>query len=190
MRLKEIATVRTGLVLSRKKAMKHDEVSYAYRQITLKSFSDSITLESQYFDNFLSNEKIDETYISRVGDIVVRLRKPNTAVYIDERSEGLIISSLMAIIRVHEEGIENAFLAQYLNTRYVKKMLTKAVKGTTIAMIKTKDLESLLITLPPLGVQNTMLKYIALSYKEIQVLEKLKVEKKKLIDELLERILL
>jgi len=89
LKLNEIAAIRTGLVLSRKKASPYDSEKKYYRQITLKSFSNTITLQDQYFDEFISTEYIDERYISRVGDIVVRLRKPNVAAYIDEKSAGM-----------------------------------------------------------------------------------------------------
>ena len=177
MKLYDIATIRTGLVLSRKKAKLHADIKYYYKQITLKSFSDSITLQTQFFDDFISIEEIDETYTSRLGDIIVRLREPNTAVYINEKSAGLVIPSLFAIVRVNDKIVDNTFLAYYLNSMEVRKVLERELKGTTISMIKTKDLGNLVLNLPPVDVQKNMVKLMVLSEKEISLLDKLKEKK-------------
>jgi len=177
------------LVLSRKKAALHDDVKYCYKQITLKSFSNSITLQSQYFDDFISIEEIDSTYLSQVGDIVVRLREPNTAVYIDESSAGLVVPSLMAVIRVQDSRVDNAFLAHYLNSGAAKKALERELKGTTIPMIKTKDLENLMIVLPPLEEQKKVVAFMNLTKKEQYLLDKLKKEKQRLSQAVLDTII-
>lgn len=188
MKLKEIATIRTGLVLSRKKASPYDEQKRRYQQITLKSFSNTTTLQRQYFDEFLSTESIDDKYISRVGDVVVRLRKPNVAAYIDENSAGLVIPSLMCIVRVKESSVNSAYLAHYLNSSPVRKMLEREIKGTTIPMIKTKDLENLDVVLPSLEVQNKTVELMRLSAKEIELTEKLKQQKKQFSQAVLDKI--
>ena len=112
-----------------------------------------------------------------VGDIIVRLREPNTAVYIDEESAGLVVPSLFAIVRVNESTVNNTFLAYYLNSMEVKKVLERELKGTTIPMIKTKDLGELTLHLPPLNVQQNIVHFMKLSEEEIILLEKLKEEK-------------
>ena len=177
MKLNDIASIRTGLVLSRKKAARDDPKQYSYKQITLKSFSNSVTLQSDYFDDFISIEKIDDKYLTQAGDIIVRLRKPNTAVYIDEESSGLVVSSLFAIVRVNESTVNNTFLAHYLNSKEVLKALDRELKGTTIPMIKIKDLENLTIILPPIEVQERLVEFMKLFQKELQLLDKLKQEK-------------
>ena len=188
MKLKDISNIRTGLVLARKKATLDDEKHF-YRQITLKSFSNSITLESQYLDDFISVEEIDPTYLSQFGDIVVRLREPNTAVYIDEASSGLLIPSLMVIVRVHDKRVNNEFLAHFLNSKEAKKALEKELKGTTISMIKTKDLENLEVVLPSLKEQDSVVALMKLFEKEHQLLDALKAQKQHLSQTILDTII-
>jgi restriction endonuclease S subunit len=187
--LYDITTIRTGLVLSRKKAKLHSDIKHYYKQITLKSFSDSITLQTQFFDDFISIEEIDETYISKVGDIVVRLREPNTAVYINEKSAGLVIPSLFAIVRIYDQTVDNAFLAYYLNSKGIGKVLERDLKGTTISMIKTKDLGNLELNLPPVEVQKNIVRLMALSEKEIVLLDKLREEKQHYTQAVLDTII-
>jgi len=188
LKLKEIASIRTGLVLSRKKAAPYDEQKKRYQQITLKSFSNTTTLQREYFDEFLSTESIDDKYISRVGDIVVRLRKPNVAVYIDEKSAGLVIPSLMCIVRVKESSVNSTYLAHYLNSTPVRRMLEREIKGTTIPMIKTKDLGNLDVVLPSLEVQNKTVGLMRLAAKEIELTEKLKQQKEQFSQAVLDKI--
>jgi restriction endonuclease S subunit len=188
-KLNDIATIRTGLVLSRKKAALDDPEQYSYKQITLKSFSNSVTLQSDYFDDFVSIEKIDNKYLSQAGDIIVRLREPNTAVYIDAESVGLVVPSLFAIVSVDEPNINNTFLAYYLNSMGVKKVLERELKGTTIPMIKIKDLAELTLHLPSLNVQQNIVDLMLLSEKEITLLERLKEEKQRYSQAILETII-
>ena len=177
MKLKELTSIRTGLVLSRKKASLHNNFKKNYKQITLKSFSNTTTLLPQYFDTFISNEEIKDEYISQIGDIVVRLREPNIAVRIDEESEGMIIPSLMAIVRVKSEKIDKEYLANYLNSTNVKRALQMQVKGTTIAMIKTKDLEDIEVVIPTMLKQKSLVKLLKSSQEELQLLNQLKEQK-------------
>lgn len=190
MKLKEIATIRTGLVLSRKKASPYDEKKRCYRQITLKSFSNTTTLQEEYFDEFFSVENIDKKYISKIGDIVIRLRKPIVAAYIDEKSAGLVIPSLMCVVRVKASGVNSAYLAHYLNSTPVKKMLEREIKGTTIPMIKTKDVENIEVVLPSLEVQNKTVELMSLAAKEIELTKKLIRHKEQFSQAVLDKIVI
>ncbi len=189
MKLNEIANIRTGLVLSRKKATLSDDIKIHYKQITLKSFSNTTSLTSTYIDEFIATEEISDTYISRVGDVVVRLREPITAVYIDESTKGLIIPSLMSIVRVKNSMVDGEFLAHYINSTTAKRMLEKDIKGTTIPMIKTKDLEGLEVILPSLKEQKRVVEFMKLSQKETELLDKLKREKQQLSQAVLDTII-
>jgi len=189
LKLNEIADIRTGLVLSRKKATLSDDVKIHYKQITLKSFSNTTSLTSTYIDEFIATEEISDTYISRVGDVVVRLREPVTAVCIDESSKGMIIPSLMSIVRVKNSMVDSEFLAYYINSNTAQRMLEKKIKGTTIPAVKTKDLEDIEVILPSLEEQKRVVAFMKLSEEEMQLLDKLKKEKEQFGQAVLDRII-
>lgn len=189
MKLKEVADIRTGLVLSRKKAALSDDVKIHYKQITLKSFSSTTSLTLDYIDTFLSTKEIADTYMSRVGDVVVRLREPVTAVYVDESTKDMVIPSLMAIVRAESSMIHGEFLAYYINSTVAQKILEKEIKGTTIAAIKTKDLEELEVVLPSLEDQKKVVAFMNLSCKETELLDKLKKEKQQFSQAVLDTII-
>ncbi len=192
MKLNEISSIRTGLVLSRKKAQSYDETKRTYKLLTLKAFSSSTYSTYKNLDKFVSREEISEEYISRVGDIIVRLREPINAVYIDKSTEGMLIPSLMCIIRTNDNiSINKEFLAYYLNSTEVKKALQSRIKGTTIPMIKTRDIEELDIVLPPVSEQTKIVAFLKLSQSETELLDKLKRQKehfaKSVLDTIIER---
>ena len=189
MKLKEIADIRTGLVLSRKKATLSDDVKIHYKQITLKSFSNTTSLALNYIDEFVSTEEIADTYLSRVGDVVVRLREPITAVYIDESAKNMVIPSLVAIVRKESLMIHGEFLAYYINSTVAQKILEKEIKGTTIAAIKTKDLDELEVVLPSLEDQKKVVAYMNLSRKETELLDRLKKQKEQFSQAILDKII-
>jgi len=189
LKLKEIADIRTGLVLSRKKATLSADVKIDYKQITLKSFSNTTSLTLDYIDNFASTKEIADTYLSCVGDVVVRLREPITAVYIDESAKNMVIPSLMAIVRVESSMMYGEFLAYYINSTTSQQMLEKEIKGTTIAAIKTKDLEELEVLLPSLEDQKKVVAFMKLSQNEMELLDKLKKEKQQFSHAVLDTII-
>ena len=189
MKLKEIADIRTGLVLSRKKAALSDDMKIKYRQVTLKSVSNSTSLILDCIDDFISSEEIDNTYMSREGDVVVRLREPVTAVYIDKSSKGMVVPSFMSIVRVNNDMVDNEFLAYYINSITAQRMLEKVMKFATIFSLKTKDLEDLDIVLPSLEEQKKVVALMKTSEEEIQLLDKLKKQKEQLAQAILDTII-
>lgn len=189
MRLKDIATVRTGLVTARKKADAFDLETFSYRLVTLKSFSPKGTLNIDFLDDFVSNEKIKKVYLTQDSDILVRLREPNIAIYVDEANIGLVIPSFVASIRVDKTKVDVKFLTYYLNSTVAKKLLKSSLSGTSINMIKTKELEELKVQFPPLDKQKQIAKFLDIGNKEISLLEELKQQKTKYYNQLFINIL-
>ncbi len=177
MKLKDVANIRTGLPLFRKKSAPYQS-NISYKQLTLKSFSKSIKVNPSTLDDFLSIDEINENYLTKEGDVVVRLRKPSTAVYIDKINQGAIISSLMTVIRLNNANIDNKFLAHYLNSSTVQKVFSIASEGTTIPMIGIKDIMALDIVFPPLEQQHKIVETMNLLYQQQDILEEMQSKKK------------
>jgi len=177
--LKDISTIRTGLVTTRKKASLVEKETYLYKAVTLKSFNPNGSLIVENLDTFISKEKIKETYLTQVNDVLVRLRVPNIAINIDVHNSNLIVPSFVASIRVDKTKINSRFLTYYLNSNIAKKALKSSITGTAINMIKTKELEELKIKLPSLEKQKKIVKFLDLGNKEIDLLKELKNQKEK-----------
>ncbi len=124
MKLKEVTSIRTGLVTARKKASMLDKHSIEYDIINMKSFNSNGTLNiPDEQDKFKSEKIIESTYLTQSNDVLVRLREPNIAVHIDEDQTGILIPSLVTIIRVRSEEVNSKFLTSYLNSKIVIRAL-------------------------------------------------------------------
>ena len=175
--LYDFVTVRTGLVVARKKAKLDSLNTITYEQIGLRCFASGILLDKTQTDTFTSSEIINDKYLTQEGDVVVRLRSPSTAVYIDKDDEGLLITSLLAVIRVNDSKLDARYLAYYINSFFSQRLLQREIKGTAIPMLKTKDLENLQLSLPSLKEQRKMVDYLDLAQREQQLLRSLAEEK-------------
>ena len=70
-KLNDIAEIKTGLVLNRKKAdMSKDQKLY-YSVVSLKSFNVDAIYDNTFADEFISNEQIKEDYQVKQGDILL-----------------------------------------------------------------------------------------------------------------------
>lgn len=188
-KVNDIASIRTGLVLNRYKYNAKSEKMFIYKQVGLSCFHSSIFLDGSKADEFESGRTIDGKYLTKEGDILVRLRAPVEAVFVSKESEGLIIPSLLAVIRVDDSQINPAYLAYYLNTRYIARRLNRELKGTSIPMIKTNDIESLELLAPSLIKQKKLIDFLYAVQKEKNLLQKLIDEKEQLSQTILDTII-
>jgi restriction endonuclease S subunit len=188
-KLSDIATIRTGLVVARKKAQLDSEQKVRYVQVSLRCFGSGVTLNQLHTDEFTSAEELDTKYFTQEGDILVRLRSPSLALYIKKEDEGLLINSLLSIIRIDDENVNAKYVAYYINSKTTERQLRLDMQSTAIPMVKTRDLENLDIVLPPLAEQKKLVALLDLAQKEQDLLQKLIDEKKQLSQTILDTII-
>lgn len=75
-KLNEISQIKTGLVLSRKKADIGKEEFFKYKVVSLKSFNKDCAFDSSFSDEFITNKPVKEDFLVKKGDILLRLREP------------------------------------------------------------------------------------------------------------------
>lgn len=185
--MNHLTTIKTGLVLSRKKASQQSEFKKDYNVISLKSFNENGYYNHSFVEEFTANEEIKEENLLQKGDILIRLREPNTAVYIDKDYKDTIISSLAAIVRIKSKKVNPLFLVNYLNSSFIKKQLYS--QGTFVSMLNVNFLNEVEVILPSLEIQEKIAQIQALSYEEINLLNKLIAEKQKQITTIFETII-
>jgi restriction endonuclease S subunit len=188
MKLKHITDIRTGLSLVRKRGEIYDDYYKKYRVLTLKSFTDSNYPSLDYLDEFIATEELEPQYLTQHGDIIVRLRAPNKAVYIgEEKYLGLVVPAFMSIIRIIDIAkVDVEFLTFYINSNLVQSKLSKEANDTAIPMVKNMDITELEIQLPPVELQKKTVEYMKLANKEINILNQLIAVKNKLKNEIFE----
>lgn len=179
MKLKEIANIRTGLVLTRKRAEIDHEVEARYKLLSLTNIGEDGIVNDREFESFKSNDKLGEEYFSQKGDVLIRLSAPHTAIYIDEKLEGLLIPAYFSIIRLTTEKYISQYLAWYLNSNRAKREITKGQTGTAMSTTNKAVLSSIDIKEIPIDRQKDIAKVQELYMRERKLLKKLIEEKEK-----------
>lgn len=177
MKLSDIASIKSGLVLSRKAADSYDPNIYKYNQFNLKSINENGTINLDQLDYYESKEELDANYLSQVDDIIVRLTVPNTAVLITDETKNIVVSSHFCMIRVNKNELLPDYLQWYLNSEIVKKQIAKSIMGNTFAAVRPGFYNELRVKLPSIKEQKFVADFHKLAIREIRLLEDLKLEK-------------
>ncbi len=179
MKLNEIASIKTGLVVNRKQAVANADVVEEYKQLTLKAINTDATVDIQQLDTFLSKEKLKSENLTQKNDIIVRLSSPYTAVLIDEESENLLFSSNFIVIRCDSKYILPEYLQWLLNGEQIRKEILISTSSSAFGAIKPSFFGELEIDLLPIDKQAIIADINQLAKKENILLSKLKEEKQK-----------
>lgn len=186
MKLKDLAEVRSGLVLARKQAKNGGR--FRYPLMTLRSFRDDGTLDVQPEDTYSTEEALRPEYLTQPGDIVMRLTQPYTAVLIAAENAGIVISSNFAVIRCQKERVVPAFLYWLLNTEPMKRWFYKSSAGNMLSAVSPRALAGTELTLPPLAAQRQAAAIYQLARREASLLRILADEKMMYCEALLARL--
>lgn len=189
MKLGDIAQIKTGLVLSRKKADLEYNVKASYKLLSLKNVSEEGIIIDERFDEFISIDTLDSRYFTREGDILIRLSEPYTAVYISSEYSGLLIPSYFAIIKVKDHSILPQYLAWYLNTNYVKFELERSQFGTRIPSTNQNAIKNIPIEVTPISKQKLLVELYQLHQREKLLNKKLMFEKERLFKGMTQQLL-
>lgn len=187
-KLKEIAEIQTGLVLSRKEAAESSNEFEVYRQLNLKAINSEGYIDMELLEEFKANEVLSKDYITRKDDILVRLTSPYTAVLIDENSAGIVVPSHFIIVRARKEYVLPEYLYWLLNSDRVKLEIAKNISSTTTGAVKPAVYASLVIDELSLEQQKNIATVYSLAKKETYLYEQLKSEKERYYKETIKNI--
>ena len=171
MKLGEIASVRSGLVLSRKLA--RENPVQRYRLLNLRSITPEGYIDLNETDVFDAKETLTREYLSQVGDIVIRLSAPYTAVLVDEESEGMVVSSNFVIVRTDPQVLLPEYLYWLLNTPEVKHRMFESSSSNMLGAVKPKFFADYEITPLPIPEQQKIAAINALAKAESKLLRQL-----------------
>ena len=172
-KISEVADIQSGLVLSRKAAKENMNV-YPYQRLTLRSVTEDCLLDISSFETYEACEPIDEQFLTKENDIIVRLFAPVCATLITKDYEGLVVPSQLAIIRLKDScPYLPGYLSVYLTN---ERSLENLIEGAGMAaqkIIKVGNVAELEIPCLPIEKQkmisdiaNEQLNIVAL-YKKI-----------------------
>ena len=180
MNIENIAVVRTGLVTARKKKGNIYSETFEYRLLNLRCISDEGLIEKKYLEPFVTSEELKEDYLTRMGDILIRLSSPYTAVIIDrEEFCGLVVPSHFAIIRADREKAlpEYVFWSLWRDKNRITLMQNSS-GSTAFGTISAGLIGSLPIKVLPLRDQKILGELYVLGKREQEILQRLAEEKK------------
>ena len=179
MRIQDVATLKTGAVLSR--LPKIETGGYLYCVLSLRNIDDDTgMIESQSCAPMRFVEKISDEFLTQKGDVILRLSAPYTAVYISDDSDvGLLIPSHFAII--HAVGVDPKYLYAMLDSDEIRKQLfIEGSMSTTLATISVKSISECKIPRISIQKQELIGQYHLEAKKELRLLLRLLAEKRKL----------
>lgn len=189
-KLGDCADISTGLVLKRKEATRTDKKKYSYKAITLRSLEQDGWMNEEFFDKFISSEELEGRYLTQIGDIIIRLSSPYTAIAVSESQVGVVIPSLCAIIRNISKEIAPGYLAFLLNSDIMKKEYLRFSLGATIPVIRMTDLKDTEIPLLSLEKQSKVINVSELIIREKKLCHKILESKELYYKEITNKIIL
>lgn len=179
MNLEEIAEIKLGVALNRKKADMDAKIKQRYSVISVKNVEEEGYFNTVPFEIFPSTESLPQRYFSEKGDILMRLTDPNTAVYVSEEQEGLLVPSYFVKIKVSDKHYLPEYVAWYLNSEQTKRELQKVQSGTRVTSTSKKVLGTIEIKELPVDKQQKLIEMTQLHQKEKVLYKRIIKEKEK-----------
>lgn len=186
MKLETIANVRSGLVLSRKQAREPSNIRYPL--LNLRSINPGGYIETDQLDVFDAVECLSPEYLSQIGDVIIRLTAPYTAVLIDETTAGMVISSNFVIIRTECSMLLPEYLFWLINTPKVKRAIYENTSSNMLGAVKAKFFSDFDVAELPIVKQQKIAGMNALALKETMLLRRLADEKERYYNLLIDHV--
>lgn len=186
MKLGTVATIRSGLVLSRK--LSRELSPFRYPLLNLRAIHPDGYILPNSLEVFYATEPLRQEYLTQQGDIIIRLSIPYTAILIDFGMVGMVVSSNFAIIRLNQGYILPEYLLWLLNTADIKKKIYESSSGNMLSAVRPTFFAELEILPLTLADQEKVAKLNLLAKGEIQLLKKLADEKERYYAAVIDRV--
>ncbi len=177
MKLGTVATIRSGLVLSRK--LSRELSPFRYPLLNLRAIHPDGYILSDSLEVFYATEPLRQEYLTQQGDIIIRLSIPYTAILIDSGMVGMVVSSNFAIIRLNQDCILPEYLLWLLNTADTKKKVYESSSSNMLSAVRPTFFAELEILPFNLANQEKIAKLNLLAKRETWLLKKLAEEKER-----------
>ncbi|MBR3627883.1 MAG: hypothetical protein IKN42_03430, partial [Elusimicrobia bacterium] len=125
-KLSELFDVQIGLVVSRKAidfTEQSNNINYnKYKVLSLKSFLEDNSIDSSCFNEIYTENMMDEKYLTKENDIIVRLINPLKSFVVTKNLENIVVPSQFVKLRnnksinILSEPVINEYVSIFLNT--------------------------------------------------------------------------
>lgn len=153
-KISDIAYAQGGLVLRRKEQKKPCPNVYRSKRLTLRSLGDDGFIDSENLEDFYSSKALDTALYTASGDVIVRLSSPLCPVLVDYSSEGLLVPSQIAVLKIKDSNVVlPAYLRLCLAQRDIQEKVLKIESGTAQRTVKIGTIMDLQIVIPDMETQ-------------------------------------
>ena len=135
MKLQEIADVSIGVLTSRESGLPGENT---YKLFNIKNYDNNEEYEEVKTLRNLDNK------LTQKGDLLIRLVAPNRIIYVDEKTENLLVPSHMCIIRGNRQKVNPEFLKWYLESDEGQSQMAIHIIGSSIQKISVIALRDLI----------------------------------------------
>ena len=177
LKLGDICTIESGLILSRKRARNEMEIKRYYKVLTLNNIEPHGDFNEKGLEQFPSNEVLQERYFTKIGDVLIRLNEPYTSVCIQRHQENVLIPSYFVSLEITDDHFLPEYVSWFLNSNIVKRQFYQAQSGTRTPNINQHVIRNLHIPKIPLSKQEKITAVHQLYVKERRLLTQLIEEK-------------
>jgi len=179
-KLSDLATVQSGLVLNRKEAKDDGDIVEVYHRLNLRSLGEDGRLKLSELDVFNSQEHLDSSLLTKSGDVAVRLFVPICPITISVDEINFVVPSQLATVRIENRNdIVPEYLRWYLSQEYVTENILAKEGWQSQRTIKISTIADLIIPVPEIEKQDLIVRINKMSlmrerlYKELVRQEKL-----------------
>lgn len=180
-KIKEIATIQIGLVLSRQtNRSQNNNLNniQKYKVLSLKSMKNSV-FDTNCLSELSTTFNVNSRYLTKINDIIIRLSLPFCAYMIKHKhEENIVVPSQFLILKNINNAILPEFLQLYLNLPSVAKKIEANRSGTWLLnTIKQFSILNLEIQIPSIEKQKNIINLKELFDSEFNLQNRL-LEKK------------
>ena len=188
-KLSDIATLHSGIVLSRKEATSNENPStIKYKRLNLRAVNSTGNINPSELDMLTTQEELKPSQLTQYGDIVIRLFTPMFPTIISESDVGLVVPSQLALIRLRDQKVLPAYLQMCLSRQSITEtFLTR--ENSTHRSITMKALSDLCIPLVSTENQQKIIKIYNLSKQRTQLYQELIEQEQLQIESVIESLL-
>lgn len=123
----------------------------------------------------------DKFYLQKNDILFVSKGLNNYAIAIEDINFRIVPSATFFVIRVNEKKILPEYLVWYINQKDAQNYLSEKKAGTYVPNLNKQDIMELPIKVPPIKMQKAIATTSILLNKEIEILERIKTNRKELI---------
>ena len=158
------------------------------KYLQAKNFDDFGNLQSDV-DAFVNIDNKNESHLLEDGDVLFVGKGFRNFAWTYHKSIGpAIASSIFYVIRINKVNINPDFIATLFNSQKYQSLFQSMGAGSSIPSIRKAELESVMIDIPKLEIQNNIATISALHAEEIKLTNQIIEHKKALFQGVINKI--